>query len=86
MTEWTVIGVLIALVGLIGAVVGPVVKLNTSITRLAVTMDGMDASLKELTDKNTKSHQRLWDKNDQQDKQLADHEYRIKTLESDKGE
>ena len=81
MTEWGVVVVIIALVGLIAAVVGPIVKLNTTITRLTVVIGKMEGDFDKLTTKNTESHGRLWDKNEEQDKKLEDHEKRINILE-----
>ena len=61
--EWTVVGVIIALVGLGASVIKPVVTLTRSITELTVVVE------------------RLWDKNEEQDDRLEDHERRIGSLE-----
>ena len=37
--EWQVFGVIVALGGFAGAIIAPAVKLNSSITRLTVTME-----------------------------------------------
>ena len=81
MSEWTVVGVVIALIGFAASIVGPVVKLNTSITKLTVTMDNVSARLGKIEADNHDSHKRLWQHNDQQDDKLADHEHRIKVME-----
>ena len=81
MTEWGVVLVLISLAGLIGAVVAPLIKLNTSITTLTVTMTSTADSLKELTQKNTESHRRIHGEIDEQGEKIADHEVRITVLE-----
>lgn len=44
MTEWGVVGVLAALAGFAATLVAPVIKLNTTLTRLAVLVE-------ELSDK-----------------------------------
>ena len=81
MTEWTVVGVVIALMGFAAAIVGPVVKLNTSITKLTVTMDALASRLVKIETDNHDSHKRLWRHNDEQDAVLNDHEHRIKVME-----
>ena len=81
MSEWTVFGVVIALVGFAASIVGPVVKLNTSITRLTVTMDALASRLGKIESDNHDSHRRLWEHNGEQDDKLADHEHRIKVME-----
>ena len=81
MSEWTVVGVVIALIGFAASIVGPVVKLNTSITKLTVTMDTLASRLIKIESDNHDSHKRLWQHNDEQDDKLADHEHRIKVME-----
>ena len=88
MNEWSVVTVLIAIVGLFCTVGAPIISLNKNIATLNAEMKRSNARL----DKNEKaiekqqesaheSHQKLWDKNHEQDKTLADHETRIKVLE-----
>lgn len=79
--EWQVVGVLIALLGLLTAVVTPVARLNSSITKLNTTMEHITKEVDGLKTDNHDSHKRLWDKNEEQDKALNDHETRITTLE-----
>ncbi|WP_434310159.1 hypothetical protein [Hominifimenecus sp. rT4P-3] len=83
MSEWEVVGVIVALLGLIAAIAGPLIKLNTSITTLTVTLKGLNEDISDLTIKNTKSHQRLWDHNEEQDKKLNDHEMRLTIVEKE---
>ena len=79
--EWTVVTVLIALVGLGGAVVRPLLALNASIVKLTARLDQLTDSLGEVSERNTRSHDRLWKKNDELDAALEDHEHRITVLE-----
>lgn len=85
MTEWGVVGVLIAIVGLFFTVGKPVITLNTSITKLTVTVDRLQkdyddlkkqahSEVNDLAVKNSDSHRRIHDK-------LDDHEQRITDLE-----
>lgn len=79
--EWTTVTVIIALVGLGAAIVKPIVSLTQSITKLTVVVEHLQDDMSGLTAKNSQSHARLWDHNDEQDVRLDDHERRIDTLE-----
>lgn len=79
--EWTVVGVIVVLVGLVTAIVTPMIRLNTSITKLTCAVDNFQKNLDELTQKNADSHARLWRHNVDQDKILNDHETRICVIE-----
>lgn len=81
MNEWEVYLVIVSLVGFALAVGTPIVKLNTSITRLIDRLNNLDEGLDELTARNSRSHERLWKHNEKQDGQLVDHEKRIIKLE-----
>lgn len=91
MNEWTVISIIIALVGLFATVSAPIISLNKNIATLNAEMkrsnarlDKHDQAFKEQSESAHESHQRLWDKNDEQDVRLNDHETRIKVLEINK--
>lgn len=81
MTQWDVVVVITALVGLGAAIVKPLIKLNTSITKLSTLLDGLAGDMRQLTEKNTKSHERIWDKLDEHEETVSDHETRITVLE-----
>ena len=72
--DWTVIAGVAALVGLIGGVVAPILKLNTSITQLTVVVNGLAKNFEKLTDKNDDAHEKINEK-------LDDHETRISIIE-----
>jgi len=72
--EWTVIAGVAALVGLIGGIVAPILKLNTSITQLTVVVNGLARNFEKLTDKNECAHDKINEK-------LDDHETRILIIE-----
>lgn len=74
MTEWEVFGVIVALIAFVGTVVAPIIKLNTSITKLTTIIDRMAEDLSVLTDKNSVAHTAM-------QKQLNDHETRLTVLE-----
>ena len=72
--DWTVIAGVAALVGLIGGIVAPILKLNTSITRLTVVVNGLVENFEKVTDKNDDAHDKINEK-------LEDHETRISLIE-----
>lgn len=81
MTEWEVFGVITALAAFGVSIVTPIIKLNTSIVRLIDRLNRLDEGVDELTEKNQKSHGRMWDHMEEQDRKLNDHEMRITILE-----
>ena len=87
---------LTALIGLISALnnyVGkPVNELNSSIKALNVRRENLAAdvttvecAVKEQEAHDRESHSRMWDKHNQHDNRLNDHEKRITHLEHNKG-
>ena len=81
MNEWTVVTVLIALVGLFITVGKPILTLNSNVVKLNINVEQNNKELAQQKKDAKESHQRLWNKNDEQDKQLADHETRLGVLE-----
>ena len=72
--DWTVIAGVAALVGIIGGIVAPILKLNTSITQLTVVVDGLVRNFEKLTDRNECAHGKI-------NETLEDHETRITLIE-----
>lgn len=68
--EWTVVTVIIALVGLFMTVGKPVITLNSSITHLQDAINELREDIKVLTGRT-----------DNQEERLQDHETRISILE-----
>lgn len=68
--EWTVVTVIIALVGLFMTVGKPIITLNSSITHLQDAIDELRENIKVLTGRT-----------DNQEERLQDHETRISILE-----
>lgn len=81
MTEWGVVGVLAALAGFGATVIKPLLSLNASIVHLTTRIDQMTASLDEISERNRRSHDRIWRHSGEQDAALEDHEHRITVLE-----
>lgn len=86
MTEWGVVGVIIALAGLLATVTAPLIKLNGNITSLNVTLNQMRKDVDAQKESSKESHRRLWEHNEEQDEKLENHECRIKILEIKKQE
>lgn len=89
MNEWTVVSVIIALVGLFITIGKPIINLNNTMTTLNITvqqnnkeLEDQKKELKEQRDSAHISHQRLWDKNDEQDAKISNHETRLSVLEN----
>jgi hypothetical protein len=80
MNEWQVVGVIMALVGLVSAIVAPIIKLNTSITKLTVLLDGLKSNQGSYEQRNHEAHKRIWEHNDEQDEMLHKHEADIQLL------
>lgn len=88
MNEWSVVTVIVAIVGLFATVSAPIISLNKNIATLNAEMkrsnarlDKHDLAFKEQQANAHESHQKLWDKNKEQDAKLQDHETRIQILE-----
>lgn len=80
--EWTVVTVIVALVGLFAAVAGPIIRLNATIVKLTTQMETFMQGLAEFKKRYTnqmndckRTHEELYDKVD-------NHEHRITVLEA----
>ena len=59
MTDWAALSVIAALAGVAISLVTPILKLNTVITKLSATVEGLARNLETLTGDNSRSHARL---------------------------
>ena len=82
MTEWGVFGVIVGLLGLLGTVCVPMLRLNTSITRLTITMETLQTNLDREHEDNRKTHERLWNKADRNAERIEEHERRLSQVET----
>jgi hypothetical protein len=81
MTEWGVILVISSIVSL-GVLIGtPLMRLNASITRLDVTIKAVEKRADCDRADNEKEHLAIWDRCDEQDRTINNHETRITVLE-----
>ncbi|OUN81937.1 hypothetical protein [Gemmiger sp. An50] len=81
MNEWSVVGVLVVVVGLFLSVGAPVIRLNSTITKLSTLVEGLRDRQVQQEQNNSDSHRRIWKHNEEQDAVLNDHETRITILE-----
>lgn len=86
MTEWGVVGVIIALVGLGAAIVKPILSLNSSILRLTLVMEQVQNDLMKISAENDSSHAKIHIRIDAQQNTISDHENRIVKLEYNAGD
>ncbi len=85
MNEWNVVGVLVVVAGLFLSVGAPVIRLNSTLTKLSTLVEAVQSRQDRQDPDNTDSHRRLWKHNDEQDAALNDHETRITILERKEG-
>lgn len=79
--EWDVVTTLVVLIGLFLTVGTPMLQVSTKLTKNTQAMEMLTEKLTKLESRNTEAHKRLWDKNEEQDKRLDNHELRIHDLE-----
>lgn len=81
MDNWGVVETAVVLAGLFATVGAPMIKLISSITKLTATVESLQGNVDTITKRNTESHRRLWEKNEEQDRRLTEHDGKIKNLE-----
>lgn len=81
MNEWSVVGVIIALIGLVAAIAKPLIALNKTMTELSCSVKNLIDRIDRLEGSNKEGHNNLWKHNIEQDNILKDHEGRIIKLE-----
>lgn len=81
MTDWDIVKDIVVLAGLIITVTTPMLKLNTSITKLKALLDSVAKQVQENDKSNSASHKRLWEHNEEQDETLQRHEQRLHDLD-----
>lgn len=81
MMTWEIFLGLVTLVGFIVSVMTPIIKLNSSITKLNVALGALQSSMTKIENDNTESHRRIWSHNDSQDSLIENHEKRLTNIE-----
>ncbi|MGN0331475.1 MAG: hypothetical protein ACI4D9_00360 [Lachnospiraceae bacterium] len=85
LTEWGVVGVIIALIGLFATVYAPMAK-NTkentkAMTELAVNIKNLTKQFEIQEANNEKTVKRIWNHNDEQDDRILELERRVMLIE-----
>lgn len=80
---WEIVVGIIALFGFLVSVITPLTKLTKIMTELTISVEGLKEAIKQMGDKNTESHKRIWEHNTEQDELLENHEKRITKIEYD---
>lgn len=88
MSEWTVVTVIIAIIGLVGTVAVPLSKntkamtqLSEKINHLVYRMDKDEGELSDFKNKSADKHRLIFDRLSEHQKSLINHESRIYALE-----
>lgn len=78
---WEIFLGIVALIGFFISVSTPLMKLNTSITKLQESVGVLQAAINKIDEDNEKNHKRIWEHNEEQDDRLNMHEKRIDNIE-----
>jgi cell division protein FtsL len=81
MERWDIVIVITSLVALFIAVATPLIKLNTTITKLNGSIDSLGEKVTDINCENKKQHDDLFGTARRQGETLADHETRIRIIE-----
>lgn len=85
MDNWNVFLAVGEIIAFLAVLLPPAVKLARAMTKLEETISATAAQLAEYKTDNTAAHKRIWDKVDEHDEKLTDHDKRITILEHEKG-
>ena len=82
MDSWGVFGVIVAIISF-GVLVGtPLIKLNSTITRLSTVLDTLEKRFCKEQEDNEKVHRAIWEKSVEHDEGIGECKSRISVLES----
>jgi hypothetical protein len=71
MTEWGVVGVLVVLVGLVAALVKPLIRWNTSLVENTMALKAQTKTIQDNETRNEKEHGEIWNELDEHDKRIS---------------
>ena len=83
--EWTVVTVIVVIVGLIISVATPLVKSTKAMTELTVNIKVLNEQLEKIENGNDEDHKDFQEQLDEHDDKIADHETRITVIEKMEG-
>ena len=70
--EWTVVTVLVVLIGLIAAIVRPLLKWNTNLVENTDAIKNLTETMKSNENRNEKEHGELWNELDKHDGRITE--------------
>jgi len=79
--EWTIVTVLIAIVGFVIAVSTPLIKNTRAMTELTVILSTVSEQIKKMEMENAAEHKDFQEQLDEHDDKIADHETRLTVIE-----
>lgn len=74
--EWTVVSVLVVIIGLVGAFVKPLIKWNTNLVENTMAIRGLTDTMKKNESDNKQEHCEIWDELDKHDERITKIEQR----------
>ena len=83
--EWTIVGVVVVLVGLVGAFAKPLLSWNTNLTENTMAIRGLTDSIKGNEKSNAEEHIAIWDAVEKHDEKLNKHDTDIAVLKEKVG-
>lgn len=78
--SWQVVLALVVIISLIGVIVKPILKLNTTLTTLDLTIKSLQQELKCFRGDNDKDHDEIFEKLDEHEDTLVEHDKAISEL------
>ena len=81
MSNWTELSTLLGVMVAVISIVSPILRLNSTVTKLVSIVDKLQTDMADITERNTRSHDRIWQRLETDGVELADHEIRITVLE-----
>ena len=82
MTEWQVVGVIVALIGLVASIVTPMLRLNSTIATLTAAVKENSKALERHEIHSREAHKRLHGRIDEVEDKVDDQESRLTALEA----
>lgn len=84
MDEWGVVLTIVTLIGLLTAIITPIVKLMSAITKLTTVVEQQKKDYEELLKKTTDGRHKLWDSINTLNNQVSANNVRIRNLENER--
>lgn len=83
MNEWTIFTTIVSVVAFLITICTVVIKVTKTINDNTNALEMLRSTLQELKDDNSTSHNKMWNKLNDVEREVNDHEVRIKVLETE---